>query len=80
MKRDEFRTMVKEIIKEVVTEMDNGSAEDDGNPTPVSGKTDKAWRGKMRWKEKNIDKDADLQAKLAASRAADSRSDPRSDK
>ena len=80
MKRDEFKQMVKEIIREVVTEMDNGSVEDDGNPTPVSGKTDKAWRGKMRWKEKNIDQDPDLKAKLAASRAADSRSDPRMEK
>lgn len=80
MKKSEFRTFVKEVIKEVINEMDDTENMDDpnyGNPTPVSSKTDKAWRGKMRWREKNIEGDPELQAKLAAKKAADARSDPR---
>jgi len=87
MKRDEFRTFVKEVIKEVMNEMneEDAPATDDvpmddpkyGNPKPVSSKTDKAWRGKMRWREKNIENDPNLQAKLAAKRDAERGIDPR---
>lgn len=107
MKKQEFKKMVKEIIKEVISEMEVPDEQTPGEETPMddmpptemsaddavnalseptggeddvdfgtpTSASDKRWRGKMRWREKNIEQDPVLQAKLAASRAADDRSD-----
>jgi hypothetical protein len=54
MKKNEFRIMVKEIIKEVITEMDFPGEDEADKPADMTdipqptNKTDKPWRGKMR--------------------------------
>lgn len=68
MKREQFRTLVKEIIEEVINEIETG---DDDADSPVdltgvrspTGKTDKRWRGKMRTLDK-IKAEPDFQDKL----------------
>jgi len=60
MKRDQFRSMVKEIIKEVISEMDDpdepiddrDTLPDTSNLPPMTAKSDKKWRGKMRTLDK----------------------------
>lgn len=68
MKREQFRTLVKEIIEEVINEIETGDDENDkpvdmtGVKSPTS-KTDKRWRGKMRSLDK-IKAEPDFQDKL----------------
>lgn len=59
MKREQFRTLVKEIIMEVIEDMNEIDAGEDENDKPVdmtgvnpTAKKDKAWRGKMRTLDK----------------------------
>lgn len=63
MKKEQFRTMIKEIIKEVIEEISTPDVEDEEHdeadqpidmsdvPAPTN-KTDKRWRGKMRMLQK----------------------------
>jgi hypothetical protein len=71
MKKEEFRKLVKEIIKEVMTESDEPETNDADAPVDMTGvpsptsKTDKAWRGKMRTLDK-IKAEPDFKKKLGA--------------
>ncbi len=70
MKKEQFRTLVKEIIMEVIEDMNEIDAGEDENDKPVdmtgvkpTSKTDKRWRGKMRTLDK-IKNEPDFQSKL----------------
>jgi len=83
MKKHEFKSLVKEIIKEVMNE--NESPEDVDltgvDVPPVTGKSDKRWRGKARAQEKfkdapGVDGGPSVNDKIAAKRAAEDRAEP----
>jgi hypothetical protein len=71
MKKEQFRTLVKEIIMEVIEDMHEIDSGGDENDAPVdltgvrspTSKTDKRWRGKMRTLDK-IKSEPDFQDKL----------------
>lgn len=60
MKKEQFKSLLKQIIKEVISETEDASPEDIENDAPVdrtgskmaTSKTDKRWRGKMRMGDK----------------------------
>lgn len=73
MKKEQFKGLVKEIIKEVIEEMNAVTETEDDADKPVdmtdvpkaTGATDKKWRGKMRTLDK-IKAEPDFQDKLKA--------------
>jgi hypothetical protein len=71
MMKEDFKRFVKEIIKEVVSEMNESLPGEEEADQPVdmtgvaspTGKTDKRWRGKMRSLDK-LKNEPDFKSKL----------------
>jgi len=84
MKSNQFKTLVKEIIKEVINETDSPEADVDltgVDVPPVTSKSDKRWRGRMRAytkfkDEPGVDGGPSVNDKIAAKRSAEDRVEP----